>query len=70
VQFELAGFDETFELPAVVCNKHLSADRQRLLIGLEFAVKDDDLVARHTLARVHALLNEMMSESSQSDGDA
>lgn len=70
VQFELAGFDETFELPAVICNKHVSADRQRLLVGLEFAVKDDDLVARHTLARVHAMLNEMMSESSSLEGEA
>lgn len=70
VQFELAGFDETFELPAVVCNKHTSSDRQRRLIGLEFAVKEDDLVARHTLARVHAMLNEMMTSSTPLEGEA
>lgn len=56
VMLELAGFDEPFELPAVICNKALDVPGQRLVLGLAFDVAPDDDVHQHTLQRLHAVL--------------
>jgi len=70
VQFELAGFDELFELPAAVCNKSLGRDSQELTVGLEFSVASGDEVSQHTLERLRASLCELMNDSLSSDGEA
>lgn len=69
VSFEVAGFDESFELPATLCNKALSRDRQQLCLGMKFDVKPDDPVAQHTLLRVRTALFELMTNSKDMDGD-
>jgi len=68
VNFELAGFDENFELPACVCNKALTPKKDQLTLGLEFAVPAEDDVAQHTLDRIRAALFEMMTGLSNLDG--
>ena len=67
--FELAGFDEVFELPVVVCNKALTADRQQLSLGLKFNVHADDVAAQHALERVRAALAHLMTNSTNLDGE-
>ncbi len=68
VGFELPGFDEAFELPAIVCNKSIRQQGAELLVGVEFCPGDDDLVGQHTLARLQACLVELVSQQdSQSD---
>lgn len=69
VSFELAGFDEIFELPATLCNKLLTTDRQQLSLGLRFNVGADDAVARHTLERLRAILYQLMTSFTNTDGD-
>lgn len=68
VAFELAGFDETFELPAVICNKDLTTNTQQLSLGLQFGVSDGDPVAQHALQRVRAALYELMANTTDMDG--
>ena len=69
VSFELAGFDEIFELPATVCNKALTPDRQQLSLGLKFHVRPDDPVDRHALERVRAALWQLTTSFTNTDGD-
>jgi hypothetical protein len=69
VSFELAGFDEMFDLPASVCNKSLSKDQHMLLLGLKFSVGPDDAVAQHALQRVRAVLFELTTNLSDMDSD-
>ena len=69
VSFELAGFDESFELPAILCNKALTHDRQQLCLGLQFDVRPDDPVALHTLLRVRGVLFQLMANHTDMDGD-
>lgn len=68
VSFELAGFDEQFELPAILCNKALTRDRQQLSLGLKFDARPDDPVALHALQRVQAALLEWMTNFTDMDG--
>lgn len=68
VTFELPGFDEKFELPVVVCNKALSRDRQLLTVGLEFQLAPSDAGALASLERLQAVLCEMISNSTGTDG--
>jgi hypothetical protein len=69
VSFEVAGFDEIFELPMVLCNKTLTGDRQQLSLGLKFNVQADDPLARHALQRVRAALSQLMTNLTDVDGD-
>ncbi len=69
VSFELAGFDEIFELPAELCNKNLLAERQQLFLGMKFTVTPDDPVACHTLERVRAALVELTTNFFDTDGE-
>jgi len=69
VSFELAGFDGLFELPATVCNKTLTGDRQQLSLGLKFDVRSDDLGARRALQRLRAALFQLMANFTDMDGD-
>jgi c-di-GMP-binding flagellar brake protein YcgR len=69
VSFELAGFDEIFELPAVVCNKMLARDQQQLLLGLKFDVRPDDPLAQHGLQRLRAALFQLMANFTDMDGE-
>ena len=68
VCFELAGFDESFELPAVLCNKTLSRDQQQLALGLQFHLPAGDAAAQHAWERLRAALFTLMS-SFETDGD-
>lgn len=69
VSFELAGFDEIFDLPAVLCNKQLMPERQQLLLGMKFNPRPDDPVARHTLERLRAALVELTTNLFDTDGE-
>lgn len=69
VSFELAGIDESFELPAVVCNKSRQRDSSQLLVGLEFTRTEGNDASTLALNRVRSLLTEMMSQFTKSDGD-
>ncbi|MFQ5806797.1 MAG: PilZ domain-containing protein [Phycisphaerae bacterium] len=69
VTFELAGFDQIFELPAALCNKTLTRDRQQLSLGLKFNVQSDDPAAECTLQRLRAALFQLMANLTDMDGD-
>lgn len=69
VSFELAGFDEIFELSAVLCNKALARDQQQLSLGLKFDARADDPMAQHALQRVRAALAQLMANSTDLDGE-
>lgn len=69
VSFELAGFDEVFELPVILCNKTLAGGRQELRLGMKFNVQPDDPAARHALERVHAALHELTAYITDMDGE-
>jgi c-di-GMP-binding flagellar brake protein YcgR len=68
VSFELAGFDDVFELPVVLCSKTLSRDRQQLSLGMRFCVRPDDPAAQRALERVRAVLFELMVDTTDMDG--
>lgn len=69
VAFELAGFDELFELPAILCNKSIEKAENQLCLGLQFNVKDDDVTAKHALRRLQAALFELTSNLADMDGE-
>jgi len=69
VSFEIAGFDEIFELPAILCNKSLSPDGQQLALGMQFHVSPDDPVAQHTLQRIRAVLLKLTADPAEMDGE-
>jgi hypothetical protein len=69
VSFELAGFDETFELPAVLCSKTLTRDQQQLSLGMKFNARSDDPPAQRTLQRLRAALFQLMANSTDMDGE-
>ncbi len=69
VSFELAGFDEIFELPAVACNKTLTRDQQQLSLGLKFNVRSDDPLAQRALQRLRAALFQLMANFTDMDGE-
>lgn len=66
VKFEVAGFDEEFDLGATVCSKTLSRDRTQLSLGLEFKV-DADPVSAENLVNLRRLLVELMSDPNRSE---
>lgn len=67
--FEIAGFDETFELPVVLCNKNICPDTRQLTLGMRFAVESNDLVGQHALFRLRTALFELLSNTWQNDGE-
>lgn len=69
ISFEIAGFDELFELPALLCSKSLTPETQQLSLGLKFDVRSDDPVAQHTLMRVRTALFQLTANSTDMDGD-
>ena len=68
VTFELAGFDEQFDLPTVLCNKQLTPDKQQLCLGMQFNVRPDNTAAQQTLQRLRAALYELMTNITDMDG--
>lgn len=66
-RFEVAGFDQEFELDAVVCSKTLNRDRSQLTLGLEFKVADGDAAGAENLANLRRVLVELMSDANRSE---
>ncbi|RMF83205.1 MAG: PilZ domain-containing protein [Planctomycetota bacterium] len=62
VRFEIAGFDDQFELDAVVCNRLVHDASQELELGLEFAGTADDPAATRTLTRIRSILSQLTSD--------
>lgn len=69
VSFEIAGFDEVFELPVILCNKAITPDKQQLSLGVQFNAQPDDPVAQHTLQRIRAALLKLTTDSTEMDGE-
>ena len=69
VSFELAGFDEVFDLPSVICNKSLLLDKQQLFLGMQFEVSPDNAAGLQALQRLRAALFELTVNTSDLDGD-
>ncbi|WP_320046871.1 PilZ domain-containing protein [uncultured Ilyobacter sp.] len=70
VSFELAGFDEIFELPCVLRNKDIMRDKQQLFLGLEFNVRTGDKADELGLQRLRAALYELMTDMTNLDGES
>lgn len=68
VTFELAGFDEQFEMPVILCNKQLTPDKQQLSLGMQFNVNPNDSAAQRTHQRLRAALYELMTNIADMDG--
>jgi hypothetical protein len=69
VSFEIAGFDELFELPATLRSKSLATETQQLSLGLKFDVRADDPVAQHALMRVRTALLQLTADFLDRNGD-
>lgn len=69
VSFELAGFEESYRLPAVVCSKTMSSDKAILSIGLQFVKDTADPQAQQSLQQLAAILNELMSDFTAQEGN-
>lgn len=67
VNFEIAGFNGRFELPATICNKSLNADRSVLTVGLEFSSSGNP-ADRQELGRLHATLCQLAAQMTESEG--
>lgn len=70
LSFEIAGFEERFDLPAVVCSKSHTADRTSMNMGLEFQVPEGDVAAERCLARLEATLAALITDMINLEGDA
>jgi c-di-GMP-binding flagellar brake protein YcgR len=66
VAFELAGFDETYELSAIICNKTHQREKRTYLVGLEFKVIAP--ADRESLNRMRGRLNEIMIAIARQEG--
>ncbi|MGE0478884.1 MAG: PilZ domain-containing protein [Phycisphaerae bacterium] len=62
VTFELPGRPESYELPAIVCDKHAGEERDQLILGLEFELASDEPRLRATAERLHAALYHLAEE--------
>lgn len=67
VNFEIAGFNGRFEVPATICNKSMNADRSVLTVGVEFA-KSGNVADRQELARLQATLCQLSAQATESEG--
>lgn len=66
VAFELAGFDDLYQLPALVCSKSLSGDESQITLGLQFIHgSTTDPVSTDALRRLRAVLRELLSGDTQ-----
>lgn len=70
LSFELPGVDEGFDLPAVICNKSETPDKQLLTLGLEFCPAAEGSPEALALVRLQNVLYELTAESTGMDGDA
>lgn len=68
VSFELAGFDDIFELPVTVCNKNLSKDQSQITLGMEFDVQPEAAMDVQTLQRLRSILSQIFMESIRQEG--
>lgn len=59
VRFELPGFDQPFELPALLCSKEIDKQMQQVRIGVEFEQPEGPEVAAE-LNRLRAALAELL----------
>lgn len=69
VAFELAGFDDLFEMPVIVCNKSIDHERGQLCLGIHFKLDDGDAAARDAHRRLQAALYELTSNLTDMDGE-
>lgn len=67
VSFELAGFDDRFELDVVCCNKSISRDQSQLTVGMEFAVTQSP-EETESLNRLRTLLNQIFIQAVRTEG--
>lgn len=67
VRFEIAGFDDEFEIGAAVCSKTLSKDRTNLALGLEFQVGEGDSAGAESLVNLRRVLLELMTDANRSE---
>lgn len=70
LSFELPGFDRRFELPAVICNKSVTPDKQLMTLGFEFAVSEKDPTVQQTYQKYCVAFHEMMSSALNTDGNS
>lgn len=63
--FQIPSARESFELTAVVCSKVPTDDRTHLVVGLEFGLDEEGAATRQTLARLRAILCDMVTDSIQ-----
>lgn len=69
VWFELPGAGEPFELPAVVCNKQVFEQQNKVQIGLEFAPEATRATDQKVTERLRTVLAEMTVNLAESDGE-
>lgn len=62
VSFEVAGFEESYKLPSVVCTKSLSTDNTILSVGVQFNRDTGDLRVDQSLRQLQAILAELMTD--------
>ena len=68
VSFEMVGFDDTFEMNVICCNKSLSRDRAQLTVGMEFIAKDQPPEDAEALNRLRSLLNQIFIQAVRTEG--
>ncbi len=71
VCFDLPSFGESFDLPAVVCNKSTSHDELQLIVGLEYQRGPaTEPAATAAIERLWGILCEMTTNLSGMDGES
>lgn len=68
VTFEIAGFEDHYSLPCLVCNKSASRADELLSLGLMFDVSPSDPPACDALRRVRHAIAEIMISNLDLDG--
>jgi hypothetical protein len=63
--FELPGEDQSYELPATVCNKLATRDGTLMTLGLQFDTRSSDPAERRAYARFCNALQDMMAETQE-----
>jgi hypothetical protein len=63
VSFELPGFAEEFDLPALICTKSVPQSRDELALGLQFYMLDADEADRAALARLQGALAQLITNN-------
>lgn len=67
VSFEIAGFEESYKLPSVVCTKALSSDKTILSVGVQFDRDSGDPRVDQSLRQLAAILSELMIDPNSTE---